>query len=135
MAEQKKIILFDGVCNLCNSSVQFVIKRDKNDIFRFASLQSEAGQKLANERGINTSEIDSIILIEPQIAYYTKSDAALIIAKSLSGGWSFLGIFMGLPKGLRDTIYDWVARNRYQWFGKKDQCMIPTEADKGKFLN
>ncbi len=135
MAAQKKIILFDGVCNLCNSSVQFVIKRDKNDIFRFASLQSEAGQKLANERGINTSEIDSIILIEPQIAYYTKSDAALIIAKSLSGGWSFLGIFMGLPKGLRDTIYDWVARNRYQWFGKKDQCMIPTEADKGKFLN
>lgn len=135
MTPQKKIILFDGVCNLCNSSVQFVIKRDKNDIFRFASLQSEAGQKLANERGINTSEIDSIILIEPQIAYYTKSDAALIIAKSLSGGWSFLGIFMGLPKGLRDTIYDWVARNRYQWFGKKDQCMIPTEADKGKFLN
>lgn len=135
MAAQKKIILFDGVCNLCNSSVQFVIKRDKNDIFRFASLQSEAGQKLANERGINTSEIDSIILIEPQIAYYTKSDAALIIAKSLSGGWSFLGIFMGLPKGLRDTIYDWVARNRYQWFGKKDQCMIPTEADKGKFLD
>ena len=135
MAEQKKIILFDGVCNLCNSSVQFVIKRDKNDIFRFASLQSEAGQKLVNERGINTSEIDSIILIEPQIAYYTKSDAALIIAKSLSGGWSFLGIFMGLPKGLRDTIYDWVARNRYQWFGKKDSCMIPTEADKGKFLD
>ena len=135
MAAQKKIILFDGVCNLCNSSVQFVIKRDKNDIFRFASLQSEAGQKLANERGINTSEIDSIILIEPQIAYYTKSDAALIIAKSLSGGWSFLGIFMGLPKGLRDTIYDWVARNRYQWFGKKDSCMIPTEADKGKFLD
>lgn len=135
MAEQKKIILFDGVCNLCNSSVQFVIKRDKNDIFRFASLQSEAGQKLANERGINTSEIDSIILIEPQIAYYTKSDAALIIAKSLSGGWSILGIFMGLPKGLRDTIYDWVARNRYQWFGKNDSCMIPTEADKGKFLD
>ena len=135
MAEQKKIILFDGVCNLCNSSVQFVIKRDKKDIFRYASLQSAAGQRLAKERGINTTDIDSIILIEPQIAYYTKSDAALIIAKSLSGGWSFLGIFMGLPKGFRDTIYDWVARNRYQWFGKKDSCMIPTEAEKGKFLD
>ncbi len=135
MAEQKKIILFDGVCNLCNSSVQFVIKRDKNDIFRFAALQSAVGQKLAKERGINTSEVDSIILIEPQIAYYTKSDAALMIAKSLSGGWSLIGIFMGLPKGLRDTVYDWVARNRYQWYGKKDSCMIPTEAEKGKFLD
>ncbi len=135
MAEQKKIILFDGVCNLCNSSVQFVIKRDKKDIFRFSSLQSAAGQKLAKERGINTTEIDSIILIEPQIAYYTKSDAALMIAKSLSGGWSILGIFMGLPKGFRDTIYDWVARNRYQWFGRKDNCMIPTKAEKGKFLD
>lgn len=135
MEEQKKIILFDGVCNLCNSSVQFVIKRDKNDIFRFAALQSAVGQKLAKERGINTSEVDSIILIEPQIAYYTKSDAALMIAKSLSGGWSLLGIFMGLPKGLRDTVYDWVARNRYQWYGKKDSCMIPTEAEKGKFLD
>jgi predicted DCC family thiol-disulfide oxidoreductase YuxK len=135
MEEQKKIILFDGVCNLCNSSVQFVIKRDKNDIFRFAALQSAVGQKLAKERGINTSEVDSIILIEPQIAYYTKSDAALMIAKSLSGGWSLLGIFMGLPKGLRDTVYDWVARNRYQWYGRKESCMIPTEAEKGKFLN
>lgn len=135
MEEQKKIILFDGVCNLCNSSVQFVIKRDKKDIFRFSALQSTEGQKLAKERGIDTSEVDSIILIEPQIAYYTKSDAALTIAKSLSGGWPLLGIFMGLPKGLRDSVYDWVARNRYKWFGRKDSCMIPTEAEKGKFLD
>ncbi len=135
MEEQKKIILFDGVCNLCNSSVQFVLKRDKKDIFRFSALQSTVGQKLAKERGINTSEVDSIILIEPQIAYYTKSDAALMIVKSLSGGWPLLGIFMGLPKGLRDDVYDWVARNRYKWFGRKDSCMIPTEAEKGKFLD
>jgi predicted DCC family thiol-disulfide oxidoreductase YuxK len=134
MKEQKKIILFDGVCNLCNSSVLFVIKRDKKDIFRFSALQSTAGQALVKERGINTEEVDSIILIEPQIAYYTKSDAALKIAKSLSGGWPLLGIFLGLPKGFRDWVYDWVARNRYQWFGKKDSCMIPTEALKGKFL-
>lgn len=134
MGEQKKIILFDGVCNLCNSSVQFVIKRDKKDIFRFAALQSAMGQALVKERGINTEEVDSIILIEPQIAYYTKSDAALKIAKLLNGGWPLLGIFLGLPKGFRDWVYDWVARNRYQWFGKKDSCMIPTEALKGKFL-
>lgn len=134
MLEQKKIILFDGVCNLCNSSVQFVIKRDKNDTFRFSALQSSVGQKLIKERGIDTNKIDSIILIEPQIAYYTKSDAALKIAKSLSGGWPLLGIFMGLPKGFRDTVYDWVARNRYQWFGRKDSCMVPTEELKEKFL-
>ncbi len=134
MLEQKKIILFDGVCNLCNSSVQFVIKRDKNDTFRFSALQSSVGQKLIKERGIDTNKIDSIILIEPQIAYYTKSDAALKIAKSLSGGWPLLGIFMGFPKGFRDTVYDWVARNRYQWFGRKDSCMVPTEELKEKFL-
>ncbi len=135
MEEQKKIILFDGVCNLCNSAVQFVIKHDKKDAFRFTSLQSEVGQKLAKERGINTAEVDSIILIEPQIAYYTKSDAAFMIVKSLSGGWPLLGVFKAFPKGFRDWVYDWVARNRYQWFGKEDSCMIPTEALRHKFLD
>jgi len=134
MLEQKKIILFDGVCNLCNNSVQFVIKRDKYDTFRFSALQSTSGQELVKQRGINTEEIDSIILIEPQIAYYTKSDAVLKIAKSLSGGWPLLGIFLGIPKGMRDWVYDQVARNRYRWFGRKDSCMIPTEELKGKFL-
>ena len=86
----KKIILFDGVCNLCNDSVQFIIERDKNDIFRFASLQSELGQKLTSERGIDPQAMDSIILIEPGIAYYEKSTAAIEISKHLSGGYSLL---------------------------------------------
>ncbi|MGB5701039.1 thiol-disulfide oxidoreductase DCC family protein [Muriicola sp.] len=135
MEETKKIILFDGVCNLCNKSVQFVIKRDKNDIFRFAALQGTAGQKLVKEKGIDTTQVDSIILIEPQIAYYTKSDAALKIAKSLSGGWPLMGVFLGIPKGFRDWVYDWVARNRYSWYGRRDSCMIPTEELKQKFLD
>lgn len=134
MGTEKKIILFDGVCNLCNGAVLFVIKRDKNDVFRFAPLQSEAGRKLANERKIDTDKVDSIILIEPQLAYYTKSDAALKITRSLSGLWPMMTVFLGLPSGFRDWVYDWVAKNRYRWFGKKEECMIPTPEIKNKFL-
>ncbi|QBA64116.1 thiol-disulfide oxidoreductase DCC family protein [Muriicola soli] len=134
MATEKKIILFDGVCNLCNGAVQFIIKRDRNDVFRFAPLQSEVGKKLADERKIDTSKVDSIILIEPQLAYYTKSDAALRITRSLSGLWPVMTVFLGLPSAIRDWIYDWVAKNRYRWFGKKEQCMIPTPETKNKFL-
>ncbi|KAB7530800.1 DUF393 domain-containing protein [Flagellimonas olearia] len=134
MEEGKKIILFDGVCNLCNSSVQFVIKRDKKDIFRYTALQSEVGQKMIEERGIDTSQVDSIILIEPGVAYYTKSDAALEIGQSFGGGWKLLAIFTWLPKPFRDAMYDFVARNRYKWFGKQESCMIPTPELKAKFL-
>jgi predicted DCC family thiol-disulfide oxidoreductase YuxK len=133
-ANTKQIILFDGVCNLCNSSVQFVIKRDRKDTFRFAALQSDTGQKLVEERGIDTSAVDSIILIQPQVAYYVKSDAALRIARSLSGPWPALGIFLWLPSGLRDLVYDLIARNRYRIFGKRDACMIPSPELKEKFL-
>ncbi|MGS2739585.1 thiol-disulfide oxidoreductase DCC family protein [Sinomicrobium sp. M5D2P17] len=135
LEKNKKIILFDGVCNLCNSSVQFVIKRDKKDVFRFASLQSEAGQKLLAERGIDPVKTDSIVLIEPGVAYYTKSQAAIDIASELGGGWPFLRIFEYiLPVSLRDRMYDFIASNRYKWYGKKDQCMIPTPELKAKFL-
>ncbi len=133
--ENKKIILFDGVCNLCNSAVQYVIKRDKKDIFRFAALQSEIGQKLLQERGISTSEIDSIILITPGISYYTKSDAALKIMNVFGGTWKLLTVFTWAPKGLRNIVYDYVAKNRYRWYGKKDACMIPTLELKAKFLD
>jgi len=135
MKAEKKIILFDGVCNLCNSSVQFVIKRDKRDQFRFAPLQSDVGQKLVQERGIDTTMIDSIILIEPQVAYYTKSDAALKIAQQLSGAWPLMGVFLGVPSGIRNVVYDWIAKNRYRWYGKRDECMIPTPELKEKFLS
>ena len=133
--ENKKIILFDGVCNLCNSSVQFVIKRDKKDIFRYAALQSEIGQELVNQRQIDTSKVDSIILIEPGVAYYTKSDAALEIAQDLGGLWKLTAVFTWIPTSIRNSIYNLVAKNRYKWFGKQDACMIPTPELKAKFLD
>lgn len=133
--KDKKIILFDGVCNLCNNSVNFIIEHDKNDVFRFASLQSEIGKKLTSDRGIDPEVIDSIVLIEPGVAYYQKSTAALEISRELSGGYSFLRHFSFLPEVFRDSIYDLIANNRYKWFGKKDACMIPTPELKDKFLD
>ena len=134
MNSNKKIILFDGVCNLCNSSVQFAIKRDENDIFRYAAIQSEAGEKLLAERNIDTNEIDSIILIEPNIAYYTKSTAALEIGKDLKGLRTISSILLWLPESFRNIVYDFVAANRYKWYGKKEACMVPTEELKSKFI-
>ncbi|WP_116769186.1 thiol-disulfide oxidoreductase DCC family protein [Maribacter litoralis] len=130
----KKIILFDGVCNLCDSSVQFIIKRDKNDVFRYAALQSETGEKLLAERNIDSNEIDSIILIEPNVAYYTKSTAALEIGKNLKGLRTISSILLWLPESFRNIVYDFIAKNRYKWYGKKADCMIPTEELKSKFI-
>lgn len=132
--ENKKIILFDGVCNLCNNAVKFIIERDREDVFRFASLQSEIGKKLTSERGINTSEPHSIILIEPGVAYYQKSTAAIEISKHLSGSYSLINYLKFLPEGLRDMGYDIIADNRYKWFGKKESCMLPTHDLQAKFL-
>lgn len=133
--ENKKIVLFDGVCNLCNNAVQRIIKHDKKDVFRFASLQSDIGKKLVEERGMDPEELDSIILIEPGVAYYRKSTAALEISRELSGGYSLLKNFLFIPEAFRDGIYDLIANNRYKWFGKKEQCMIPTPELKAKFLD
>ncbi len=131
----KKVILFDGVCNLCNGAVNFIIKHDKKDVFRYASLQSEIGQKLISERGIDTTKIDSILLIDPSVAYYHKSTAALHIAKQLSGIYPLLSVFLVLPKFIRDWVYDVIAKNRYKWFGKKESCMIPTPELKALFID
>lgn len=134
MESDKKIILFDGVCNLCEGAVQYIIKRDKGDVFRYASLQSDIGQKLVAERHIDTEKIDSMVLIEPGVAYYTKSDAALHIGKHLKGYGTLSSILLGIPRAIRDIIYDFIARNRYSWYGKKETCMIPTPELKAKFL-
>ncbi|WP_025740402.1 thiol-disulfide oxidoreductase DCC family protein [Aquimarina pacifica] len=131
----KKIILFDGVCNLCNSSINFIIKRDKNSVFRYASLQSDIGMRLIAERNIDTSKLDSILLIEGEGVYSYKSTAALKIARQLSGIYPFLSVNLLLPKFFRDWIYDIIAKNRYKWFGKKDSCMIPTPELKALFLD
>lgn len=134
LPKNKKIILFDGVCNLCNASVQYIIKHDKNDVFRFVSLQSELGKKIINHIGIAEMHIDSIILYEPGIAYYYKSSAALQIAKNLSGIATYATIFKIIPTGIRNILYDYIAKNRYKWYGKQESCMIPTPELKSKFL-
>lgn len=130
----KKIILFDGVCNLCNSAVQFVIQHDRKDVFRFVALQSELGQQILKHIGVNPVNIDSIVLYEPGIAYYYKSSAAIEIAKNLGGFWHFGTVFKIIPTGIRNLLYDYVAKNRYKWYGKKESCMIPTPELKIKFL-
>ena len=132
LPKDKKIILFDGVCNLCDSSVQFVIKHDKKDVFRFVPLQSELGQKIINHIGAST--IDSTILYEPGKAYYLKSDVAFKILKEIGGFYKVLLVFSILPKSIRDHIYDYVAKNRYKWFGRKESCLIPTTELQSKFL-
>jgi len=133
--EHKKLILFDGVCNLCNGAVQFIIKRDKKDVFRFAALQSKIGEQLIKQKGIDALNIDSIILIAPGEAYHVRSSAALNIAYEFGGLWKALKFFEWvLPVRFRDFIYNIVARNRYKWFGKKESCMIPTPELKAKFL-
>lgn len=131
---EKKIILFDGVCNLCNGAITFIIKRDKKDVFRYAPLQSTIGKELAAKHYIDLDSVDSIILISDNKAV-AKSTAALRIAKHLSGGWPLMVVFLVLPAFLRDWVYDFIARNRYKWFGKKDACMIPTPELKSKFLD
>ncbi|SHH03442.1 Predicted thiol-disulfide oxidoreductase YuxK, DCC family [Flavobacterium fluvii] len=130
----KKIILFDGVCNLCDSAVQFVIQHDKKDVFRFAALQSELGQEILHHIGINPVNIDSIILYEPGVAYYYKSSAAIKIAQNLGGYLHFGTVFRIIPTGIRNQLYDYIAKNRYKWYGKKESCMIPTPELKSKFL-
>ncbi len=136
LEEGKKIILFDGVCNLCNNAINFIIKHDKKDTFRYASLQSDIGKELIEQRNIDTSKLDSILLIEQKkMIYFHKSTAALHIAKQLSGLYPFLSVFLILPKFLRDWVYDIVAKNRYKWFGKKESCMIPTPELRALFID
>lgn len=130
----KKIILFDGLCNLCNGAVTFIIKRDAEDLFQFAALQSDVGRALTQKQGIDTDNVDSIVLIDGD-RHYIKSSAALHIARHLSGGYPLLYGFMVLPTVMRDWVYNWIAENRYRWFGKKDQCMIPTPELRNKFLH
>lgn len=134
LPKNKKIILFDGVCNLCDASVQFIIKHDKNDVFRFVAIQSELGQKIIDYLKIDTRLTDSIILYEPNIAYYVKAEAALLIAKELKSWHRILYYFNFIPNSIKNVVYDFIAKNRYKWYGKKEECMIPTPELKAKFL-
>lgn len=131
----KQLILFDGVCNLCNSSVLYVIKRDNKDKFLFAPLQSEIGKTIIQKFNINTEETDSILLYNSKNHTLTyKSTAALLIAKQLNFPVNLMRIFLIIPAFIRNWVYNYIAKNRYQWYGKKEACMIPTQELKSKFL-
>lgn len=130
--DYKAIILFDGVCNFCNRSVQFIIERDEKAYFHFASLQSEVGQKLVAEFGI-PKNINSLVLLENE-RYFTKSSAALRICSHLDGFWSLFKLFTLVPISLRDFFYDIIAKNRYKWFGKSDACKLPSPEMRKRFL-
>ncbi len=128
------ILLYDGICNICNASVQFVLNHEKNGQISFVSLQSELGIKLLKTHGLPTDYTDSLVFIEKNLAY-THSDAALHIAKHLKIPFSWLRIGMFLPKSFRNTIYNFIAKNRYKWFGKKESCMLPDPKIKHRFLD
>ncbi|SFD69730.1 Predicted thiol-disulfide oxidoreductase YuxK, DCC family [Algibacter lectus] len=133
--KQKKLILFDGVCNLCNSSVQYVIKRDKKEQFLFTALQSDTGKQILNQYKIDTAKIDSILLYTPEKGINYKSTAALKVATSLGFPVNLMAIFFIVPTFIRNWVYDFIAKNRYKWYGKKESCMIPTPELKNRFLD
>lgn len=127
------IVFFDGVCNLCNASVNFIIDRDEKAVFKFTSLQSEVGQKILMEHNLKQSDFDSIVLLK-EGRILKKSDAALEIARNLDGFWKYFYVFSIIPKFIRDYVYDLVAKNRYRIFGKSDTCRIPTAELRERFL-
>ncbi|MCD6017752.1 MAG: thiol-disulfide oxidoreductase family protein [Bacteroidetes bacterium] len=131
--KDKTILLFDGYCNLCHSSVQFVLDHEKKSNLYFASLQSPVGIELMNEYSIDPKKTDSLVLIEDNKAY-VKSSAALRLAKHLKGAYPLAFGFMIVPTFIRNSVYDFIARNRYKWFGKKDNCMVPNAELNKRFL-
>lgn len=128
------IILFDGVCNFCNSAVNFVIKRDPQSKLKFATLQSEKAHEVLSAHQLSSSDLSSFVLIEDD-KIYTRSTAALRVCRELSGFWPMMYGFMIVPRFIRDGVYNWIARHRYQWFGKRETCMIPTNDIRSRFLN
>jgi len=132
---KKKLILFDGVCNLCNSAIQYIIRHDKNDVFLFAPLQSEIGQEVISKYNINTEKTDSILLYSNENGLSIKSTAALQISRHLVFPRNLMTGFLVIPTFIRNWVYDFIARHRYRWYGKKENCMIPTPELKAKFLD
>ncbi len=130
----KKVILFDGVCNVCDSFVQFVLKRDKKGVFYFASLQSEIGQQLLAKHKVAVAELSTVVLIDVG-EVYTHSDVVLEVSKDLGGIFKLLYPFKVLPKKFRNFSYDWFSKNRYRFFGKKEVCMLPEPEWRSRFLD
>jgi predicted DCC family thiol-disulfide oxidoreductase YuxK len=134
LPKKKLLILFDGVCNLCNASVNYIIKHDKKDVFRFAALQSEIGRQIIKEHKIDTSKTDSVLLYSKEHGIRYKSTAALKIAKQLGFPRNILIVFIVVPPFIRNWVYDYIAKNRYKWYGKRNACMVPTPELQEKFI-
>lgn len=128
------VILFDGVCNFCNNAVNFVIKRDPKSVFKFATLQSSVAQEILKSHNLDNAEMNSFVLIEND-KIYSKSTAALRVCSRLKGLWPLMYGFIIVPKLIRNGIYNWIAKNRYAWFGKKEVCMVPSPDVRARFLN
>ena len=127
------VVVFDGVCNLCNRSVRFILRHEAEPRFQFAPLQSSAGARLLRQRNFSVDDLRTFVLVSDERTY-VRSDAAIRIARHLKGGWKLLGFLRIVPRPLRDWVYDVVARNRYRWFGRTDTCMVPTPELRSRFL-
>ena len=133
MADAHPVLLFDGVCNLCHGVVRFVLDHDREARFRFAPLQSEVGRALLARFGLDADALDAVVLID-ETGAHLRSDAALRVARRLGPPWSWLGPLAMIPRPLRDAVYDFIARHRYRWFGKKDACPLPRPEWRERFL-
>ncbi len=132
---RRPVILFDGLCNLCAGSVRFVLERDPAGAFDFASLQSEAARRVRGEAGLTPADLpDSVVLVDAE-GVHVRSDAGLRIAARLRAPWPLVAVFRVVPRAIRDALYDFVARRRYGWFGKRDSCLVPTPALRARFLD
>ncbi|MBI1295885.1 DUF393 domain-containing protein [bacterium] len=133
-SQERPILLFDGVCNLCNGAVKFIIAQDPKGKYAFASLQSTVGEALLRRHNLPTQHIDTVVLVEDGKAY-TRSSAGLRVARGLGGLWALLYVFMVVPRPIRDAVYDFIARNRYRWFGRQESCMLPSKEIADRFLD
>lgn len=130
----QRIVLFDGICNFCNFWIQFALKRDSKEKLLFTSLQGETAKKLLPQYGIDPAILTSVIFIDNG-KVYKESSAALRVCRYLDGGWKLLYVLILIPPFLRDYTYQWIGKNRYKWFGKKETCMLPTPAQRKRFLD
>ena len=135
MSQSYSIVFFDGVCNLCSESVQFIIKNDRNNVFKFSSLQSEFAQKTLSNKNIKEISTSRTIILLSNNNTYAKSGAVLRIARRLRFPLYLLYIFIIVPPFIRNAVYDYISNNRYRWFGKKQECWIPNETLKSKFFH